>query len=56
VAGLLCKNHWFLHEARWAGQDARIQRFILGFPGKPLAQVAHAPPILFGVADGIVGP
>ena len=30
VAGLLCKNHWFLHEARWAGQDARIQRFKLG--------------------------
>ena len=29
VAGLLCKNHWFLHEARWAGHDARIQRFKL---------------------------
>jgi len=28
VAGLLCKKPWFLHEARWAGHDARIQRFI----------------------------
>src|SRR5579859_1854331 len=23
------KTLWFLHEARWAGHDARIQRFIL---------------------------
>src|SRR5579862_9826484 len=26
VAGLLCKKPCFLHEARWAGLDARIQR------------------------------
>jgi hypothetical protein len=28
VAGLLSKNQRFLLEARWAGQEARIQRFI----------------------------
>ena len=29
VAGLLSKNPWFLLEARWAGQEAPIQRFKL---------------------------
>ena len=34
VAGLLCKNHRFLHEARWAGQACPDPAFQIRWPSR----------------------
>ena len=54
VAGLLCKNSWFLHEARWAGQDARIQRYKL--PRRNAATLERVLRLPSGVGSTLEGP